>query len=360
MRYLLRGADVEAEAALTDDAIELRPKQGQPLVVPYRDIDAAASAEYRIRLTLFPPGMLELYYLGPRFEGFCEEFFEKRNAALVRELFLADRTRIATFKGRFAREGSPPMDGRIDLFPRTIVFFPKAADPFFLRVAEIQGVRPDRENDLVEIRANETVTASYLGLRFEEFQERLMRTRSAMERRCARMLDALVPGAGVLAPRLLDGNVMQETCAAKFREPIEALVCRTAERDAAFRHLRSLAKRPLWLGIQETGGGDLDDVEGPLPPLEAHRIWYYVPLGGVVAQEIVSEEDHATYFYRAEIPEINRMWALLQFRKDVILDPGKYPAAVRKLPHLREVTEAFAGRAVHDRSWEKRVAGFVS
>jgi hypothetical protein len=352
MRFLFRGRDLEGEADLADDALVLQPKKGAPIRIPFPDIDAALAADYRLKLTLHPPEPLELYYLGPRYEEFCSLFFEKRNAALARELFLADRKRIESFQGRFARPGLPPMDGRIDLFPRTIVFFPKVADPHFVRIADLTAVRGDKEHYLVELHAGDIVTVHYLGLRFEEFQERVRRTREAMEKRCARMLDSLSPGLGALGPRLLDGNILREDEAGPLWPKLESLVCLGGERTETYRHLRSLAKGPVWLGIQETGGDDLDELH---ESSGAHRIWYYVSLGPLTAQEVVSEEDHATYFFRADPPAINRAWVQLQFRKDVLLNPSKYPAAVRKLPHLREVTAALAGRAIHNDRWAEQV-----
>ncbi len=357
MRYRYRDADVEGEVELTADALELRSNEGAPLVVPFRDIDSAYAADHRVHLTLFPPEALEIYFLGPRYVPFCDEFFEKRNAALVKELFLADRRRIETFQGRFARAGAAPLEGRIDLFPRALVFFPRTSDPFFLRIAEIEAIKADPQNYVVQVVADDTVDVNYLGLRFEEFQERLRRTRFDMERRCGRMLEKRIPGAGALAPRMLDGCVVSESEADRFWGPLENLVCRSEERAATYRYLQERATASAWIGIQEIGGSDLDEVEGETET--QHLLWYYVPIGPVVAHEIVSEEDHATYFYRAEIPKINRAWAMLQFRRDVILNPEKYPAAVRKLPHLREVTDVFVGRAIHNESWTEQVGRLV-
>lgn len=337
MRFVHRGRDQEGDVDLTDDALVFRPK----LTVPLRDIERLSAADYRVRLTLHPPEALEIYHLGPRYAEFVDRLVEKRNAILARELFLADRKRIETFQGRIAAPGAPPVEGRIDLYPRTIVFHPKNADPLFLRVAEIDLVREDTEHYLVEVRGEFPVTVTHLGLKFEEFQERVKRTRAAMEQRTAKMLEGIAKGAGRLAPRMLDGAAIPEPDVPE----LAGLLGRAEE----YRHLKSIASGPLWIGVQETAGSDLDDVG-------AHRLWYYVPLrGGRVAHEVVSEEDHATYVYRAEIPAINRVWSLIQFRKDVLLQPEKYPLAHRKLPHLREIAAAMVGRAIHNETWKDQL-----
>jgi hypothetical protein len=355
MRYRWRGEEIEAEAALGDDALELRRASGSPLAIRYSDIDSAVAQDYRIRLTLFPEGEVELYYLAKRYEGFCEELFEKRNAALVRELFLADRVRIATFEGRFERPGAPAAEGRIDLFPRSLVFFPRWADPFFLRIAEVDGLRPDLENYRVELAGEEPLVVSFLGLRFEEFQERVARTREAMERRCAKMLEALVPGAGVLAPWMLDGRVISSAAAGAFWEKLEAQVTTTDERRAAHAHLKAVATAPLWLGVKETGGDDLDELKDDAPPATQHLLWTYAPVRDLSVHEVVSAEDHATYVYRAPVARINRAWAMVQFRRDVLIHPEKYPAAYRRLPRLREVAGALKGRAIHNETWARQL-----
>lgn len=333
MRFLHRGRDQQGDVDLTDDALVFRPK----LTVPLRDIERLDAADYRVRLTLHPAETLEIYHLGPRYAEFVDQLVEKRNAILARELFLADRKRIETFQGRFAAPDAAPVEGRIDLYPRTLVFYPKNADPFFLRIAEIDLVREDKEHYLVEVRGEFSVTVTYLGLKFEEFQERIRRTRTSMEQRTAKLLEKVAKGAGRHAPRMLDGAVICETGAPELAGFVDP-------------RLKSIASGPAWIGIQERAGSDLDDVG-------AHRIWYYVPLsGGRVAHEVVNEPDHATYVYRAEIAKINRVWAMIQFRKDVILQPEKYPLAHRKLPHLREIAGAIVGRAIHNESWEAQLA----
>jgi len=360
MRYDTGDIDVEADAELTPDAIELRPKTGPPLTIRYVDIDSANAAQYRIRLQLFPRGEIDLYYFGQKYEAFCEDLFERRNASLVKELFLADRQRIATFKGRFTRIGAPAAEGRIDLFPRTIVFFPRWADPFFLRIAELAAVDPDVANYRVTVVADETIVVDRLGLRFEEFVERLRRTREMMERRCANMLDMLVPGAGALAPKMLDGEVIEPAAAGEFWTRLAALVCATDQRRASYAHVREIATAPLWLGVKEIGGSDTDDLSEDPPPGTQHMLWYYAPVRDMAVHEVVSEEDHATYVYRAGVVGINRAWASVQFRRAVLIDPDSYPAAYRKLPRLRALAGSLVGRAIHNERWAEQVDALVS
>jgi hypothetical protein len=94
--------------------------------------------------------------------------------------------------------------------------------------------------------------------------------------------------------------------------------------------------------------------------------------GRVLAHEVVSEEDHATYLYKVgpdvnrDVRAINRAIIHLSFKREAIyasaadIEGGRlsrYRVALRKLPSLRLARQAFLGRAIHssEGGWTRAV-----
>jgi hypothetical protein len=121
--------------------------------------------------------------------------------------------------------------------------------------------------------------------------------------------------------------------------------------------------------------------------------WFFTPLadGGrplnAVAQEVTSEQGHATYVFRlmpaeefeaarsdgedpladavtAAVARLNRALLTLNFRREPIyltddqVATGRYAryrAALRKLDYLQWARAAFLGRAIHNATWEQQL-----
>ncbi|WP_322750473.1 MULTISPECIES: hypothetical protein [unclassified Frankia] len=83
--------------------------------------------------------------------------------------------------------------------------------------------------------------------------------------------------------------------------------------------------------------------------------------------EVLSEDGHATYVYRAYpgcVPALNQALALLGFRvaaiySDAATAASPYRQAVERLPYLRVLREAFVGRIIHTDDWEQQVRTFI-
>jgi hypothetical protein len=123
----------------------------------------------------------------------------------------------------------------------------------------------------------------------------------------------------------------------------------------------------------------------------ANTMWYFTPLAkegrpvNLVAQEVTSDEGHATYVYRLTEPDrfaslagdplteevaagigrLNRTLLTLNFRREPIYLPedqiatpryAKYAVALRKLDYLRWTREAFLTRLIHNESWDRQLA----
>jgi hypothetical protein len=96
---------------------------------------------------------------------------------------------------------------------------------------------------------------------------------------------------------------------------------------------------------------------GPEPTVRAFVLCH---AGGRVAYEVLNEGDHATYVFHAADPDdviaVNRALSLVGFRVAGILDDAdsagsRYRKAARRLPALRLLRDAYAGRAIHHDNW---------
>jgi hypothetical protein len=148
------------------------------------------------------------------------------------------------------------------------------------------------------------------------------------------------------------------------------------------------------------GGGDenLAGVTEDETGRDKTILWFFVPLadGGrplnAVAQEVTSEQGHATYVFRlmpaaefesareagdevladavaASVAKLNRALLTLNFRREPIyltdeqIATGRwarYRAAIRKLDYLQWTRAAFLGRAIHNTTWEQQLVDLAA
>jgi hypothetical protein len=111
-----------------------------------------------------------------------------------------------------------------------------------------------------------------------------------------------------------------------------------------------------------------EDAEGRQSSEEEREpffFWFFFPLTGkdLVAWESTMGSGRATYFFRAQGPadraiqRLTRGLSLVNFRREPVYLPDasleqqpkfrRYLIGARKLPDLRELRSAYAGRAVH-------------
>jgi hypothetical protein len=107
------------------------------------------------------------------------------------------------------------------------------------------------------------------------------------------------------------------------------------------------------------------DAAAPDTDREPFFFWFFFPLTGrdLVAWESTTGGGRATYFFRAQPPvesairQLTRGLALVNFRREPVYLPDssleqqpkfrRYLIGARKLPDLRALRSAYAGRAIH-------------
>jgi len=418
----------EGALAVEPDALVLTPRDGRPLVVRHVDIDAFEAADYRLRVTLYTGDVLRAERLGAAFGQIVATLSASRDAAVRRDLLLESEPPSDAFPAAVHVSTWPapdPRPARVLVYRDQVAVVGDAFDPVLVPFAELATLRVDEAAYAIELTDDEgtRVAIRKAGARSGELAAALRDAVAGLDRRVAGILDGLGTGLDPLELRGLvrlcrDGRALKETEAEALRAGtwarLEQAVLSDPGLRTSYETLRALG-RPgqAWIGIQETAAAETDAEEGgggvaaagagaeaeeppPVPgtgagdapgdaqapgsdgggeaerEAPAFRCWYFVQVGNVIAHEVVSEGDHATYLYRAGpdpdrgVRALNRALRLLSFRREPIYAPeeemgagrlARYRAAMRKLDCLRHARGSFLGRALHTsaEAWRKAI-----
>lgn len=419
---------------------------GEPVVLPFVDIDDLWDEDYTLRLVDSQGRTYELTMLGKAYGQIAADVRKRRNELLGHDLLLTGVDLQDTYPAKLL--GGPSVaEVQVQLFTDLLVVIPERGVMWGVPFSFIDGVDWDGDLYQTKVRTDDgqVIVFGQMGRRSEEFRDELRRLLDALAVRTARTLTELLPGVdpatvGRLAAQMRDGRAVQRR-AVDAIDPalwgrLEDAVMGTDELRQAYASLASRSPQG-WAAIgvkatapegdQEEGGataeagsgegggagdamqqllgqamaGQAGRTEAPEgepeePPAEQKTSiqWYFVPLaddGGApinaVAQEVTSEQGHATYVFRLLEPErwdeaskaggdaladavaggiarLNRALLTLNFRREPILATddeiatgrfARYRVAVRHLDHLRWARRSYLGRATHTDSWEQQV-----
>jgi hypothetical protein len=361
--------DGVAAVEVGEEALVLKPPGAAPVTLRYSDIDDLADDDYTLRLTDFERRSYELGELGTAYGQVLADVRERRNAALQRDLLLTGVELQDTFPGK-RLDGATPEPVELRLFEDLLVVVPERGTMWGVPYSFVEDVSWDAEAYRVHVRTDETTHVfGHLAKRSEEFVEELRRLLAALEARTAEILQKLVPGAPAGLARLMrDGRAAHqadvEAVAPGVWPALEAAVVRTPELRETYEWLKAQSPPGMpAVGVKRVGGAAAVDADAVL--------WFFCPLGEqAIAQEITSEEGHATYLFRSagdlrrSVARLNRALLLLNFRREPVFASeaelaedrfARYRVALRKLEHLRFAREQFLARAIHNESWREQV-----
>jgi hypothetical protein len=373
---------------------------------------------------------------------------KRRDELLGHDLLLTGVDLQDTYPAKLLGGGSVD-EVQVQLFTDLMVVVPERGVMWGVPFSFIDGVDWDGDLYQTKVRTDDgsVIVFGQMGRRSEEFRDELRRLLDALAVRTARTLAELVPGVdpatvGRLAAQMRDGRAVQRR-AVDAIDPalwgrLEQAVMGTDELRQAYSSLSSTSPQG-WaaIGVKAVaaeaseegsseptedggsgGGGEAmqqllgqamagqagraeptaeqQPSEGSEPAAEQETSvqWYFVPLAdedgapmNAVAQEVTSEEGHATYVFRLLEPErwdeadraggdvladavaggiarLNRALLTLNFRREPILATddeiatgrfARYRVAVRHLDHLRWARRSYLGRATHTGTWEQQV-----
>ncbi|HEV8493561.1 MAG TPA: hypothetical protein VGR76_14895 [Candidatus Angelobacter sp.] len=312
------------------------------------------------------------------------------------------------------------------LFKSNLAVLPVASQGFQWRLADVDSVSFDPDTYQVTLRAGQDVLkASKLAKRTEEFAASVKDASSALATQSAQALHSAFPfltpdqlqAAAALLREGHSAAVARLTAIhPKFAAGLAAnavdhdlkpyyddLLARTAK-DTLFAGFKLI--RPEDSGGGESGSGsETEDAGGDRSAPDSDSggeetlYWFYFPIAGkngpanLVAWEASSQGGRATYFFRfvdsareAELADpahspatlegalrrLDRVLGMLNFRRRPIYLSDdelerdakfhRYAIAARRIPELREVRAAFAGRAVHSslEAWQEQVKAILA
>jgi hypothetical protein len=389
------GAETSGSGELTiDDAvIVLHPEAGAPFTASHESVVAIRSADHEATFDLDDGARLHISQAGLMLGDIVKQAREARAEAWEKGLFLHGVRLVDTFAAELqSGGGTEPVQVR--MYEDRLSVLPEGGAPFGLPYALAREVVFDAQSYRVSVIAGDgALVFGKLKLRSTEFAGLLTDLIAASRARTALALAEHLPGISATALTGIS-NLMGDGIAAR-REDIESLAPRawarleglviSSDLRPSYEYLASMSSTPdTAFGIKQargTGEENPEDAttqavgnEGGGPTLVT---WFFCPIprgdGGFVAQEITSEQDHATYFFRiagqdwkAALDGLNRAMLALNFKRRPIYeggeDGGPHAFAVRHLPYLRELRASFAGRAIHTshEAWRASVDGILS
>jgi hypothetical protein len=371
----------EATGQLDLEELQIMPKSGEIITIPYRSILAFKEGDYRFQLTLSSRENLELYYLGYQYEDFLKTLCRLRNEVLLKDMLMQESLKKGGLQGEFSLRntaGKELANGICEtrLYETALVILPERSEPVRLPFSDLLEWKEADYELTLQAEWQGTLILRQMGSHWDPFRKCLEEAAAALTARVHSLIKELVPGidpatlrrAGqllregkaatkasldALSPRLwpaLESRLatLEERATGSevdSEEGSEGSPPSAGEAEAAtitqtFAHLKELARQDhMAIGIKR----DL------LGELTGEYLWFLLPIygpdasqpGNAIAMESISTVGggKATYFFRLLgrqeyrhrksleeldrladnfIVEINRSMQAINFRREPI------------------------------------------
>ncbi|MEO8591916.1 MAG: hypothetical protein ABI759_01215 [Candidatus Solibacter sp.] len=377
-----------------DGACIVTPAGGTPLAFDLGDVDRIAPGEWDLQLFLYTGRTLVLQQFGAAFSHLAGDLLAAWRDRTVQCLLLEDMQEIDRYTG--AANGVP---AELRLFRSNLAILPQSGMPLQWRLAELDSCDfDDGAYSIVLESGGERLVLSKLARKTDEAFGKLRTATEALHTHTASALRGLFPFLNADAlQRLQQAMPEGRSCAistlAAIHPGLPEAMHGKAVGETLAPYLEELAARavaPPFVGFKFTAGldpdaeGESDDAaEGAVESTPENAgegegpqifFWYFYPLrNNLVAWEATTGTGRATYFFRyqgpldAAIARITRGLALVNFRREPVYLPdaslqqqpryARYAIGARKLPDLRALRGAYAGRAIHSslENWKAQV-----
>jgi hypothetical protein len=341
------------------------PSGGTPIAFDLGDVDRVARGEWEFELALYGGASILLRQFGAAFSGMANELVAAWRDRTVQCLLLEDLEEVARFEG--AANGAA---AELRIFQSNLAVLPHAGLPVQWRLADVDTARFDAAAyQMVLERGEDRLVLGKLGKKTDEAVGKLTGAVDALHTQSARALHDLFPFLGAEALRGLQ-RVMPEGRSASWSDLAkidarlpEALIARAVDEPLRpyFDALRERAAGAPFAGFKFVRAGEEESESEEAVPL---FFWFFFPLpGNLAAWEATTGTGRATYFFRTggdlagSVRRITRGLALINFRREPVYLPDdsleqqpkfrRYAIGARRLPELRELRAAYAGRAIH-------------
>jgi len=339
----------QAEAVIGDDGVSVGP-----VTVAFLDADAVRAADYRIEVDLWPSGCLVLTQLGRRFATFAAELRRARNQARVAGLLAHGITMPAVFSGALL-VGSAVRPAELQVYDTHVTAVPDDGDPFqvpFGALAEV-SISDDPPSVVLASGAERTVVGQ-LGRQRDAFRAGVLARRDAQ----GTLLIGLTGVAG-----FADGLALPKSQVRGF-DALVARVC-SPDRTACAEALLTAGKggEPR-LGFVQLLDPDGEALAAATALPENWASFLLVPVGALVALEILAGPSAATYVFAGEADATGLDLQALHVRRGPLALTAKeaeptplnpYRLALRRLAPLMRLRAATRARLIHNEGWADSV-----
>jgi hypothetical protein len=344
----------EGEAVIGDDGVSVGP-----VTALFQDADALRAADYRIELDLWPSGCLVLTQLGRRFDAFAAELRRSRNQARVAALLAHGVAMPEVYAGALL-DGPTARAAEFQVYDTHVTAVPEDGDPFQVPLGTLTGVMVSDDPPSVVLDAGEARTvAGQLGRQRDAFGDAVLKRREAQARLLAELTGM---------PGFADGLALPKSRVNGF----DALLARVTapERTECAATLLAAAKggEPR-LGFVQLLDPDADAVAPETPLPENWASFLLVPVGALVALEILAGPSAATYVFAGDADATSRDLQALHLRRGPLALTGKqavvtpanpYRLALRRLEPLQRLRAATRARVIHDDGWAESLSAALA
>ncbi|MGB9833461.1 MAG: hypothetical protein ACPLPW_00615 [bacterium] len=353
--------------------IQVIPEFGSAFLLPYFQMDWLKEEDYSLTLGFEKEGKLELSRLGAKKEEALRQIWEGFQKACFKALFLKDEE----LRGIASSKISTPNftePGKIAVFPWVLIMFAGGNGVKVIPMRFLKGVSFDEQSYSVHLEtAQERFSLSQLGALREKF---LRDTREAYEASNARLSELF----GEYLPEI-DPFTRQALSALLFKE---GTLRKVDVKDAKnWEKMLSLIpeEKKEYVRIFLTMAPPENTYFGlaPSPSFRSdlpYLSWLSAQFGDLLAFEVTSIEDFATYFFRipGKTPEekkewiksVHIFWPLLGFHREILFkeeaelsESEKYSTylLLKLLPIFASMRENFIKRVMHTepKEWEKQI-----
>ena len=342
------------------------PSGATPIAFDLGDVDRVVPGDWDLQLALYTGRTILLRQFGAAFSDMAREFVAAWRDRTIQCLLLEDLEEIARYDAAANAEAA-----ELRIFRSNLAVLPRAGTPTQWRLAEVDGIRFDEAAYQILLESNgRRLVLGKLAQKTDEARQHLTEALDALHTESAQALHGIFPFLDPEALRRLQAAMpegrsapLTDLASIHARLP-EALIAKAVDDPLRpyFDALRGRAQGPLFAGFKfirpDQGEEEADDGR------PAAFFWFFFPLpGNLLAWEATTGTGRATYFFRhsgdvpATVRQLTRGLALINFRREPVYLPDhsleeqskyrRYAIGARKLPELKALRAAYAGRAIH-------------
>lgn len=353
--------------------IQVIPEFGSAFLLPYFQMDWLKEEDYSLTLGFEKEGKLELSRLGAKKEEALRQIWEGFQKACFKALFLKDEELqgISSLKISTPNFTEP---GKIAVFPWVLIMFARGNGVKVIPMRFLKGVSFDEQSYSVHLEtAQERFSLSQLGALREKFLRDIREAYEASNARLSELFGEYLPEIDSFTRQALSALLFKEGTLRKVdvkdAENWEEMLSLIPEEKKEYVRIFLTMAPPenTYFGLAPSPSFRSD-----LPYLS----WLSAQFGDLLAFEVTSIEDFATYFFRipGKTPEekkewiksVHIFWPLLGFHREILFkeeaelsESEKYSTylLLKLLPIFASMRENFIKRVIHTepKEWEKQI-----